>query len=239
MMKKQGYSQKSNALDFEVKDNSGKRLVKGYFASFDNTDAHNEVFTKGAFAKSINERGVNSQSNRKILHLAFHDMNRPIGNLKVLEEHTEGLYFESELGTHTDGEDAFRMYKEGIIREHSVGFMYVGDKMKELDGGVWELNEVKLFEGSMVGLGANSETPNLTAIKSLEQKEAVLERVAQQREQLFKMVAKGGDLIELQLRKLCFEYETLAKFNPTIAKSVKNDEPLKSKQNLFLNLSKL
>ena len=96
-MKKQGYSQKSNALDFEVKDNSGKRLVKGYFASFDNTDAHNEVFTKGAFTKSINERGVNSQSNRKILHLAFHDMNRPIGNLKVLEEHTEGLYFESEL----------------------------------------------------------------------------------------------------------------------------------------------
>ena len=237
-MRKQGYSQKSNSLDFEVKDNSGKRLVKGYFASFDNVDAHNEVFTKGAFTKSINERGVNSQSNRKILHLAFHDMNRPIGNLKVLEEHSEGLYFESELGTHTDGEDAFRMYKEGIIKEHSVGFMYVGDKIKELDNGAYELNEVKLFEGSMVGLGANSETPNLTAIKSLEQKEEVLERIAKERETLLKMVAKGGDLIELQLRKLCFEYETLAKFNPTFAKSVKQDEPLNIKNNFFLNLSK-
>ena len=237
-MRKQGYSQKSNSLDFEVKDNSGKRLVKGYFASFDNVDAHNEVFTKGAFTKSINERGVNSQSNRKILHLAFHDMNRPIGNLKVLEEHSEGLYFESELGTHTDGEDAFRMYKEGIIKEHSVGFMYVGDKIKELDNGAYELNEVKLFEGSMVGLGANSETPNLTAIKSLEQKEEVLERIAKERETLLKMVAKGGDLIELQLRKLCFEYETLAKFNPTFAKSVKQDEPLNMKNNFFLNLSK-
>jgi len=238
-MKKQGYSQKANSLDFEVKDNSGKRLVKGYFASFGNVDAHNEVFTKGAFAKSINERGVNSKSNRKILHLAFHDMNRPIGNLKVLEEHSEGLYFESELGTHTDGEDAFRMYKEGIIREHSVGFMYVGDKIKELDNGAYELNEVKLFEGSMVGLGANSETPNLTAIKSLEQKEAILEKIAQERELLFKMVAKGGDLIELQLRKLCFEYETLAKFNPTFAKSVKNNEPSKKQNNFFVNLSKI
>ena len=237
-MKKQGYSQKANSLDFEVKDNSGKRLVKGYFASFDNVDAHNEVFTKGAFAKSIKERGVNSEANRKILHLAFHDMNRPIGNLKVLEEHSEGLYFESELGTHTDGEDAFRMYKEGIIREHSVGFMYVGDKMKELDNGAWELNEVKLFEGSMVGLGANSETPNMTAIKSLEQKEVILEKIAQERETLLKMVAKGGDLIELQLRKLCYEYEALAKFNPTIAKSVKKNEPSEDSTSFLLHLSK-
>tara|TARA_R110001632_G_C11278914_1_gene411648 strand:+ start:221 stop:937 length:717 start_codon:yes stop_codon:yes gene_type:complete len=237
-MKKQGYSQKSNSLDFEVKDNSGKRLVKGYFASFDNVDSHNEVFTKGAFSKSINERGVKSESNRKILHLAFHDMNRPIGNLKVLEEHSEGLYFESELGTHTDGEDAFRMYKEGIIREHSVGFMYVGDKIKELDNGAYELNEVKLFEGSMVGLGANSETPNLTAIKSFEQKELSLERIARERETLLKMVAKGGDLIELQLRKLCFEYETLAKFNPSFAKTVKGSQPLDISNNFFVNLSK-
>ena len=234
-MKKQGYSQKANSLDFEVKDNEGKRIVKGYFASFDNVDAHNEVFTKGAFAKSIKERGVNSESNRKIMHLAFHDMNRPIGNLKVLEEHTEGLYFESELGTHTDGEDALRMYKEGIIKEHSVGFMYVGDKMRELENGAWELNEVKLFEGSMVGLGANSETPNLSVVKSLEQKEKMLEDLANEREQLLKLVAKGGDLIELQLRKVIYKYEALGKFNPI--RSVKN-ETKPSGGNFFLHLNK-
>ena len=234
-MKKQGYSQKANSLNFEVKDNEGKRIVKGYFASFDNVDAHNEVFTKGAFAKSIKERGVNSESNRKIMHLAFHDMNRPIGNLKVLEEHSEGLYFESELGTHTDGEDALRMYKEGIIKEHSVGFMYVGDKMRELENGAWELNEVKLFEGSMVGLGANSETPNLSVIKSLEQKEKMLEELANEREQLLKLVAKGGDLIELQLRKVMYKYEALGKFNPI--SSVKNDNK-PSTGNFFLHLNK-
>ena len=234
-MKKQGYSQKANSLDFEVKDNEGKRIVKGYFASFDNVDAHNEVFTKGAFAKSIKERGVNSESNRKIMHLAFHDMNRPIGNLKVLEEHTQGLYFESELGTHTDGEDALRMYKEGIIKEHSVGFMYVGDKMRELENGAWELNEVKLFEGSMVGLGANSETPNLSVVKSLEQKEKMLEDLANEREQLLKLVAKGGDLIELQLRKVMYKYEALGKFNPI--SSVKNENK-PSKSNFFLHLNK-
>ena len=238
-MRKQGYSQKSNNLDFEVKDNSGKRIVKGYFASFDNVDAHNEVFTKGSFKKSIIERGVNSQANRKVLHLAFHDMNRPLGNLKVLEEHTEGLYFESELGTHTDGEDAFRMYKEGIIKEHSVGFMYVGDKMKTLETGAVQLNEVKLFEGSMVRLGANSETPNLSMIKSMEQKEGILEDIAKERELLLKMVAKGGDLVELQLRKLCYQYETLAKFNPTIIKSVDENKSDQDSMNLFLHLSKL
>jgi len=234
-MKKQGYNQKANSLDFEVKDNEGKRIVKGYFASFDNVDAHNEVFTKGAFAKSIKERGVNSESNRKIMHLAFHDMNRPIGNLKLLEEHSEGLYFESELGTHTDGEDALRMYKEGIIKEHSVGFMYVGDKMRELENGAWELNEVKLFEGSMVGLGANSETPNLSVVKSLEQKEKMLEELANEREQLLKIVAKGGDLIELQLRKVMYKYEALGKFNPI--SSVKNNTK-PSTGNFFLHLNK-
>lgn len=233
---KKGYSEKSNDLEFEVKDNGGQRIVKGYFAAFDNVDAHNDVFVKGAFAKSIAERGVNSTGNRKIAHLAFHDLSRPVGNLKVLEEHTKGLYFESELGTHTDGEDAFRMYKEGIIKEHSVGFQYMGDKVEyNEDTDVYTLKEVKLFEGSFVTFGANSETP---VVKSEEEKAKLMEELAEQREALLKMVTKGGDLIELELRKLIFKYEALGRFNPPKATAVKTKSEPQKKDEALINYYK-
>ena len=216
-----GYSQKSNNLEFKV--DSDSRIVKGYFASFNTLDSDNDIFVKGAFAKSIQERGVSSTGNRKIAHLAFHDMKRPIGEIKVLQEDERGLYFESKIGTHTDGEDMLKMYREGVIREHSVGFQYMPDKMEEKDG-VWYLKEVKLFEGSAVTFGANENTP---VIKSAEGYQERLNEIAEEREILFKLFKEknSGDLIELEFRKLCFKYESLCRNNPFEAKAVKDAEP--------------
>ena len=217
-----GYSQKSNDLEFKV--DSDSRLVRGYFASFNTLDSDGDIFVKGAFAKSIQERGVNSSGNRKIAHLAFHDMKRPIGDIQVLQEDEMGLYFESKLGTHQDGEDMLKMYREGEIREHSVGFQYMPDKMEEKDG-VWYLKEVKLFEGSAVTFGANENTP---VIKSAEDFQARLDTLAEEREVLMKLFKSkdSGDLIELEFRKLCFKYESLCRNNPFEAKTVKpNAEP--------------
>ena len=216
-----GYSQKSNNLEFKV--DSDSRIVKGYFASFNTLDSDNDIFVKGAFAKSIQERGVSSTGNRKIAHLAFHDMKRPIGEIKVLQEDERGLYFESKIGTHTDGEDMLKMYREGVIREHSVGFQYMPDKMEEKDS-VWYLKEVKLFEGSAVTFGANENTP---VIKSAEGYQERLNEIAEEREILFKLFKEknSGDLIELEFRKLCFKYESLCRNNPFEAKTVKDAEP--------------
>jgi len=58
----------------------GSRQVKGYFSSFDTIDSDRDVIRKGAFSKSINERGPQSSGNRKIAHLRNHDWEQQIGN---------------------------------------------------------------------------------------------------------------------------------------------------------------
>ena len=246
---KTGYANKTTSL--EVKDiDIDSRLVKGYFASFNNVDSDADMIMKGAFTKSIQEHGVNSESNRKISHLAFHDVTRPVGVLKVLLEDSKGLYFESELGTHDDGENALRMYKDGIIREHSIGFNYVQDKTNFIDvdkdvtdnefvrsiGGYWSITEVKLWEGSFVTFGANAETPNLSSIKSQKDIDSVLESLKIRMDTFVKALKDGNysekynNLFEVELMQITKQFESLVKFEP-FQKESQNAESDSTKDN--------
>ena len=52
---------------FEIKDiDTQKREVSIYLSKFDTMDSDMDVIKKGAFSKSIQERGPGSSSNRKI-----------------------------------------------------------------------------------------------------------------------------------------------------------------------------
>lgn len=141
------------------------RIVKGIFASFDNINSHGEIFKKGAFKKSILEAGPGAAGNRKIKHLANHWFEDVIGVIQVLEEKKEGLYFETFTGRHTLGMDSMYMYLDKVITEHSIGFEFVKDKTEEMEEGGRPstiVREVKLWEGSYVTFGSDSNTPNLT-----------------------------------------------------------------------------
>tara|TARA_R110002020_G_C16321697_1_gene774871 strand:- start:16128 stop:17069 length:942 start_codon:yes stop_codon:yes gene_type:complete len=230
---KTGYFNKSNSLEIKEVDTES-RIVKGYFSAFNNIDSDGDMIMQGAFSKSIQEHGVNSPSNRKISHLAFHDVTRPVGNLKVLKEDETGLYFESELGTHDDGENALKMYKDGIIKEHSIGFNYLQDKTNFIEvekektehplvkqlGGYWSISEVKLWEGSYVTFGANAETPNLTNIKSQKDINNVLTDLKERMETFIKALKDGNyserynNLFEVELIQITKQYESLVKFEP-------------------------
>jgi HK97 family phage prohead protease len=154
--------------------NIEKDIVEGYAANFDSIDSHKEMFIKGAFSKSIEERGVGSKGNRKIIHLAYHDLTRPIGVVKSLTEDEYGLRFATKLSNTTDGRDFLEMYKTGVIREHSVGFNYKtnGSFLKD---GYKVLSDVDLFEFSSVVFGANPNTPSLSQIKTMEEAETELD----------------------------------------------------------------
>lgn len=161
-------------IDVKIDDlDEGSRQVKGYFASFDTLDSDFDVIRKGAFTKSINERGPNSSGNRKIANLRDHDWTHQIGRVDELFEDSKGLGFVSTMGRSTKGEDALRDYQDGILIEHSIGFNYIGDRMKFVEDssfheqGHWEINEVKLWEGSGVTFGANSLTPVEDVAKGL------------------------------------------------------------------------
>lgn len=149
---------KNDAQPVEVDLNS--RKVSGYFASFDNKDSDNDVIVKGAFSKSIKERGVGSSAPNKIAYLWQHDMHEPIGKLDVLTEDAKGLYFEATLSDIDLGNRVLTQYKDGTLNQHSIGFRYVKDKLEYSESSdTYFVKEVNLFEGSVVTLGANPATP--------------------------------------------------------------------------------
>ena len=111
-------------IDLSVKDvDTAGRRVKILLSKFNNVDSDGDVILKGAFAKSIMERGADSTSNRKIKYLRYHDFEHQIGVFTKLEETHEGLLAYGDLGRSTKGNDAFLDYQDGIITEHSIGFM--------------------------------------------------------------------------------------------------------------------
>ena len=163
----EGYKVKGAA--FELKEiEAQSRRVTFMASKFDVIDSDNDIIRRGAFAKSILERGPESSSNRKIAHLRHHDWEQQIGRIVKMEETHDGLIVVSDLGTSTKGDDALRDYQEGIITEHSIGFQYVADKIHTIEHGesnVFEIKEVVLWENSAVTFGANEFTPVLDVSK--------------------------------------------------------------------------
>lgn len=211
------YGVKSASI--EVKDiDENNRIVKGYLSSFNTKDSDSDVIRKGAFKKSIKERGVESKSNRKIAHLRNHDWEQQIGVFKELAEDDYGLYFVSQLGRSTKGTDALLDYQDGILREHSIGFNYVDGKIskKEDDehGEYYEIKEVILWEGSGVTFGANEFTPVLEANKSILDSD-YLEKLNSEMNTLIKALKNGKgtddrlENIELKLKQIQQKYNSL------------------------------
>ena len=164
-------AKEAKSLGFKMEDiDISKGIVKGYLSSFDTLDSDTDVIRKGAFTKSLQERGVKSEG-RRIQHLRHHDWQQPIGKFLELYEDSYGLMFVSKMSNTSIGQDALTNYDEGIINEHSIGFNYVKGKIDKKEdseyGEYYEVKEVKLLEGSAVTFGANPYTPTIEVNKAL------------------------------------------------------------------------
>ena len=227
-------------LTLDIKDvDEGTRTVKGYLSSFDTLDSDNDIIRKGAFKKSLLERGVGTTANRKIAHLRNHDWEQQIGLFKELKEDSFGLYFVSELGRSTKGNDALLDYQDGILREHSIGFNYVKDKIKLIEedenhGDFFEISEVKLWEGSGVTFGANEFTPTLEASKSILDSEYLLDLETEMNALVYAIKnGQGTDErlqnIELRFKQIQQKYRSLMELEPS-TKETLIDESIDQKE---------
>lgn len=223
---------KSKGLDLAVKDVDTKtRRVVVTLSAFDNIDSDGDVIRKGAFAKSIMERGPESTSNRKIAFLRHHDWEHQIGKWEKLEETHDGLIGIGVLGRSTKGEDALLDYQDGIIREHSIGFNYVEDKMNMVGDNVWELRELMLWEGSGVTFGANPLTPTLDVSKG--NRVELLDKVNTKMTSLLSALKNGKGTddrlyeIEMALKVCQQQYNSLISQEPTEVTPV-SDKPIMS-----------
>lgn len=226
-LKKQ-YVRTSTANALSIKDvDDSSRTVTGYFNSFNYFDHDMDVIRSGSFAKSINERGPESSGKSKVKHLLFHDFTRIVGKPNVLNEDEKGLYFETKLPDTTEGRDTLINYKEGVYDNHSIGFSYVPGKIKRVTedddeweksistlrnpedarkaGFLYEITEVKLYEGSVVGIGANEDTPFL-GVKSSDSKDTIIMKaysmIDRMNNQLKNGTSSDANMIDLEAQTL-------------------------------------
>jgi uncharacterized protein len=219
------FSYKNRSISASIKDVDGKKgVVSGYFASFDNVDSDGDIIKKGAFAKSIMEWGPGS-SQPRIKHLQNHNVSQPLGKLTNLSEDTKGLLYDSQIGSHTLGQDFIKMVDSGLITEHSIGYQTMkqnqiqdyADYMKNPAAGMYELTDLKLWEGSsLTAWGSNQRTP-LTSLKGKERDTAIQVLLNRQKnmEKFCRNSSASDETIELllieckQLTQLIIEKSTM------------------------------
>lgn len=206
-----------------------KGIVEGYFNTWDIVDSDGDELIRGAFLKSLQERGPGSARPR-IMHLWMHDARYPLARFTEpgsLVEDKRGLKFVSQVSKTTVGRDVLQLYADGVINEHSIGFQTV--KNEAADEGHNRITEVKLWEGSTVTWGANMDTP-VTDLKSLDAKD-MAKNMTERIEILTKSIKNGGYsddtfvLLELHLQQIKAHYESLISQISAGATTDDGDEP--------------
>lgn len=204
-----------------------KQTVEGYLSAWDVVDSDTDMLMRGAFKKSIQERGPKSQGNRKIAFLRGHSTDKPVGKFLELYEDEVGLKYVAKMSESTLGRDTLTLIQEGILNEHSIGYMRIEGKEK-WNGKFNEVNEVMLFEGSILTFGSNSQTPviNVKSDSALRIKQA--ESLSERMDKITRVIRKGSTitdetcaLLEIELLQIKSSYESLINEPP----STQNNEP--------------
>jgi len=157
-------------LQTNAADMLDKRILAGYLIVWGKKNMFGEKVIKGACAKSIRERGPESQAKYKITFLWQHRMDDPLALFAKLVEDDYGLYFETApLDDVPSADRAIKQIRSGTLNQFSVGFDYVWDKIEYDDkDDSLVLLEIDLFEGSIVTIGADSETYAMRSKESIE-----------------------------------------------------------------------
>lgn len=175
---KSNYEIKSTTGEIKGLDRQG-RVVEVIMANY-NKDSYNDVIVKGAFAKTLQERGD------QILFLNQHNWSQPHGFFDEVKETDMGLYGRSKpLPNTTYSNDLLELYDQGIIKEHSIGFQTIKSTYEQ-ETGVRTITEIKLYEGSNVTMGANSQTP-LLSMKGI-----TMQEIQDQESKILKAIRSGN-----------------------------------------------
>lgn len=201
------YKDLGGASTLKTDENSGQNIMTGYLNAFGNRDSHSDIVYKGAFLKSIAERGPSSNTHRKIAFLYSHDMKMPIGQFTLLEEREYGLYYEAkpDLVPYVQS-TIIPQVKSGTLNNHSIGYNYVWDKGEyDEDNETYHWKELELFEGSLLVAGSNENTP-FTGFKKLLKTDDRINDMAIRANKLLKNFNYEN---EIELRNIICKYQSL------------------------------
>ncbi len=145
-------------FDLEIKSIDGAGRFAGYASVFNVVDNQRDIIQRGAFMQTL--KGRVSQ----IKLLWQHQQDEPIGVFDRIFEDARGLYVEGRLLLDVQrAKEAHTLLKEGAISGLSIGYSPVRYKIAA-DSGVRKLEEVELWEISLVTFPANAAA-GVTVIK--------------------------------------------------------------------------
>lgn len=134
------------AIPFELKSLDETGIFNGYASKFGNEDQGADIVVKGAFARSLKERGI-----RGIKMLHEHDCAAPVGRWLDLTEDDYGLYAKGKLLLElSKAKEVYTLLKEQVLDGLSIGFRVVKASTARGADAVRMLEEVDLREISTV-----------------------------------------------------------------------------------------
>jgi uncharacterized protein len=158
--------------DLELRGADGRTIV-GIAVPFDEPAKvrddggfpYTEVFRRGAFAKTIRERGPAG-----VKTFAKHQRSSlPIGRASLLREDAAGLYSELAVSKTTAGDEVLELVRDGALDGLSIGFVGIKerqsrDALERLEVALHEISVVDAASyASAVIAGVRSAEPRISA----------------------------------------------------------------------------
>jgi HK97 family phage prohead protease len=184
-----------------------QHIVQGYAVIWGQKNLYDEIFVRGAFANSLNQRGPQSNSNYKIKFLYQHNQQDPLSLFDVLEENETGLFFKTKpLDEVPNAERTVAQIRSGTLNNFSIGWDYIWDKI-EYDEAQDALivKEANLFEISVVTIPADMST---FAYRSVEQ----LDTLHDDTEYFIKSLPRN---FQLEARNIFARHKALINIEPS------------------------
>jgi uncharacterized protein len=171
--------QTKSASEIQLKAGPDDGLAEGQFVAyascFNNIDSYKDVVLPGAFRKDLARW---EKSGNSIPLLFAHNMSDPdynIGHITKAEEDEIGLKVTAQLDLENPkAKQVYRMLKGRRIDQMSFAYDVLdGERSKKDNQDVYHIKDVRLYEVSVVTVGANPETE----ILAVKQMPAVAERL--------------------------------------------------------------
>lgn len=164
----------TKALTVAIKAGPADGLAEGEFTAyasvFGNVDSYGDKVMPGAFAADLKAW---KSSGNPIPLLWGHDMQDPMSNIGSVvdaKEDDHGLLVtgQIDLGSTPKADQVYRLVKGRRVNQMSFAYDVLERALVEKDGETFvELKQLKLYEVSIVPIGANDQT-EILSVKALE-----------------------------------------------------------------------
>lgn len=179
-------------------------VFTGYASIFNNIDSYGDMVIPGAFTETLKTFG---EAGANIPCYWGHQMEDPmkcIGWTTSAEEDERGLKVTVQLDLdNPNGAQAYKLIKAGVVNQMSFAYeveegSWVDSKENDTHGwgGYYELRKLKVFEVSLVQVGANQETELLDVKDRLARVKAGRKISATNEEKLNQAIALIGEVLE-------------------------------------------